>query len=126
MNLLDSSFNPPTLAHLALARALAPPLCPDDIAGDVREGESSYDACLLSIQNADKPLKPGDATHLQRLEMMSLFAQDILQSPSHSHLSNLIDSEEKDSNVAIAIISALLFADKSTILLPPFGVPARP
>ncbi|SJL09787.1 uncharacterized protein ARMOST_13168 [Armillaria ostoyae] len=55
--ILDSSFNPPTLAHLALAR------CGND-----------YDAriLMLSTTNADKKLAPGDATLAQRQSMMAL------------------------------------------------------
>ncbi|KAK0480054.1 Nucleotidylyl transferase [Armillaria novae-zelandiae] len=55
--ILDSSFNPPTLAHLALARC-----------------GSDYDAriFMLSTTNADKKLAPGDATIAQRQSMMSL------------------------------------------------------
>ncbi|KAK0193920.1 Nucleotidylyl transferase [Armillaria mellea] len=55
--ILDSSFNPPTLAHLALAR------CGND-----------YDAriLMLSTTNADKKLAPGDATYAQRQSMMAL------------------------------------------------------
>ncbi|KAG7451290.1 Nucleotidylyl transferase [Guyanagaster necrorhizus] len=53
--ILDSSFNPPTLAHLALAR------CGND-----------YDAriLMLSTTNADKKIAPGDASLAQRQSMM--------------------------------------------------------
>ncbi|KAK0469624.1 Nucleotidylyl transferase [Desarmillaria tabescens] len=55
--ILDSSFNPPTLAHLALAR------CGND-----------YDAriLMLSTTNADKKLAPGDVTIALRQSMMAL------------------------------------------------------
>jgi len=89
---LDSSFNPPTLAHLALANT-RPPHVPD------------YDAklLLLSVRNADKSIKPQDASYLQRLEMMSLLAQDVL--PKGEAL-----------NVAVAIIDEPRFVDKSACL----------
>ncbi|KAJ6520887.1 hypothetical protein DFH09DRAFT_225203 [Mycena vulgaris] len=58
ISVLDSSFNPPTLAHLALANA----------------AESNAHLYLLSVRNADKSLKSTDASHLQRLEMMLLLA----------------------------------------------------
>ncbi|KAK0204929.1 Nucleotidylyl transferase [Desarmillaria ectypa] len=60
--ILDSSFNPPTLAHLALA------LCGND-----------YDAriLMLSTTNADKKLAPGDATLAQRQSMMALLGLPI-------------------------------------------------
>ena len=92
ISVLDSSFNPPTKAHLALASSPPPRskqntlLSPqwaergqdegsffkDIITGanstDLRERET-YDAhmLLLSVTNADKKLKHGDATYLQRL-----------------------------------------------------------
>ena len=122
VSVLDSSFNPPTLAHLALARAPAEPLhlsslgnTPNDV-GD--EDTGGYDACLLllSIRNVDKPLKPDDATHLQRLEMMFFFAQDVIQS-LHLQFPNCGSIDELDSNIAIAIINEPLFIDKSTALL---------
>lgn len=60
--ILDSSFNPPTRAHLALASA----------AGGAAEAR----ILLLSVRNADKALAPGDATYAQRLAMMRLIAED--------------------------------------------------
>ena len=61
---LDSSFNPPTRAHLSLALLATP---------DISEST----LLLLSVRNADKQLKPGDAPYLERLEMMSHFADDL-------------------------------------------------
>lgn len=62
---LDSSFNPPTFAHLRIARtALLEKLEP-----------SSRLLLLLSTQNADKPSKP--APFEDRLAMMELFARDL-------------------------------------------------
>lgn len=61
ISVLDSSFNPPTIAHLALAR------------------HGSYDArlLLLSVRNVDKQLKSGDASHEQRVELMKELAKDV-------------------------------------------------
>lgn len=62
---LDSSFNPPTLAHLRIASsALLERLEP-----------SSRLLLLLATQNADKPSKP--ASFEDRLAMMELFAHDL-------------------------------------------------
>ena len=61
---LDSSFNPPTRAHLALALLATPDTCDSTL-------------LLLSVRNADKQLKSGDAPHIERLEMMSHFADDL-------------------------------------------------
>jgi nicotinamide-nucleotide adenylyltransferase len=94
ISVLDSSFNPPTLAHLALAKS--------------QPAQGSYDArlLLLSIRNADKLLKPTDANLLQRLEMMAISTQDI-------------DSDMPDSmrNAATAIIDEPTFVGKSRNLL---------
>ncbi|KAJ5907761.1 hypothetical protein N7495_000443 [Penicillium taxi] len=68
---LDSSFNPPTLAHLRIASsALLERLEP-----------SSRLLLLLSTQNADKAPKP--APFEDRLAMMEMFAQDL-----RSHLAS--------------------------------------
>lgn len=62
---LDSSFNPPTLAHLHIASsALLEQLEP-----------TSRLLLLLATQNADKPSKP--ASFEDRLAMMELFAHDL-------------------------------------------------
>ncbi|KAJ5569875.1 uncharacterized protein N7459_009305 [Penicillium hispanicum] len=62
---LDSSFNPPTYAHLRIASsALLENLEP-----------SSRLILLLATQNADKPSKP--APFEDRLAMMELFANDL-------------------------------------------------
>ncbi|CAK5268290.1 unnamed protein product [Mycena citricolor] len=88
---MDSSFNPPTRAHMALANAPRPFV-----------ESSGYDAkiYLLSIKNADKTLKSTDATYLQRLEMMRLLAQD---------------AGDEDS-VAVGIIDEPTFVGKATKL----------
>jgi nicotinamide-nucleotide adenylyltransferase len=76
---------------------------------------------LLSVKNVDKALKVGDATYLQRLQMMGLLAQD----PS-----------VRDGNVAIAITDEPTFVGKSKVLqeylkarlasLPPETTPQSP
>lgn len=92
ISVLDSSFNPPTLAHLALANAARPGT------------DGDYDArlLLLSIRNVDKVLKPGDASYSQRLDMMCLMSK---------HISNTPD------NVAVAVTDEPTFVGKSTKLL---------
>jgi nicotinamide-nucleotide adenylyltransferase len=94
ISVLDSSFNPPTLAHLALAN------------------HPTYDArlLLLSVRNVDKSLGPGDASYIQRLQMMYLLAMDI-EHPS------LPDEGASNSNMAIAIIDEPTFIGKSSALL---------
>ncbi|PWY93683.1 cytidylyltransferase [Aspergillus sclerotioniger CBS 115572] len=65
---LDSSFNPPTLAHsrIATSAILEDPHKPARL------------LLLLATQNADKPSKP--ASFEDRLVMMELFARDLLSS----------------------------------------------
>ena len=96
IGVLDSSFNPPTLAHLALANA-ASPFSP----------ASDYDAklLLLSVKNADKTIQEGDATLSQRIEMMSLLATRI-------HHSNLSPSP----SIAVGLVNEPTFIAKSSAL----------
>jgi nicotinamide-nucleotide adenylyltransferase len=67
---------------------------------------------LLSVSNADKQLKPGDATYMQRLEMMVLLAKELA---SQSTAGDNGDSE--NDNVAVAIIDEPTFVGKSHKLL---------
>ena len=96
ISVLDSSFNPPTLAHLALANAPHP--C---------SPASDYDAklLLLSVRNADKLLQEGDATLSQRVEMMSLLATRI----HHS-------GPGLPPNIAVGLVNEPTFIAKSSTL----------
>ncbi|CAA7271662.1 unnamed protein product [Cyclocybe aegerita] len=102
ISVLDSSFNPPTVAHLALANSHPPPT------------QTHYDAklLLLSVKNADKTLKPGDASYLQRLEMMYLLSQHIRTGTSSDD-----PATPENVNIAIAIIDEPTFVGKSDALL---------
>lgn len=82
--ILDSSFNPPTLAHRALALLPA--------------ASSPTDArlLLLSISNADKVSRPGDASLEQRVEMMVRLAHEV--------------------NAAVGLVDAPAFVHKAEIL----------
>ena len=96
ISVLDSSFNPPTLAHLALTNAPSPfPSTPD------------YDAklLLLSVRNADKLLQEGDATLSQRAEMMSLLVTRIHH-----------DDPSSFPNVAVGLVNEPTFIAKSSAL----------
>ncbi|THV07275.1 Nucleotidylyl transferase [Dendrothele bispora CBS 962.96] len=106
---LDSSFNPPTVAHLAIANAPRPV--------DNNDHGDDYDAklLLLSITNADKQLKSTDATYVQRVEMMCEFAKEVVTrsiSPSTNSTSIL----EEPGNVAVAIINEPTFVGKSRLI----------
>jgi nicotinamide-nucleotide adenylyltransferase len=96
ISVLDSSFNPPTLAHLALVNAPNP-----------SSPASGYDAklLLLSVRNADKLLQEGDATLFQRLEMMSLLATRIRR-----------DDHDSPPNVAVGLVNEPTFVAKSSAL----------
>ena len=111
---LDSSFNPPTLAHLALANSALPHYSdiPMNTSGLPSSKECEYDArlLLLSVRNADKSLKPSDATYIQRLEMMGLLTRDIVVNDKRS-------PSIYDANVAVAIIDEPTFVGKSATLL---------
>lgn len=92
LSVLDSSFNPPTLAHLALVSSSPPTL---SITGDY-----SARLLLLSVRNADKALKDGDPSYLQRMEMIRLLATEDLSGV----------------NVAVAIVDEPTFVGKSNVL----------
>lgn len=117
---LDSSFNPPTLAHLALANSRRPSYSQTKDPRDPPP-EDDYDAklLLLSVRNADKIMKPGDASYLQRLEMMALLARHVDGAGYTSTSSNgdpVITSKEA-ANVAIGILDEPTFVGKSRSLL---------
>ncbi|KAG7089414.1 hypothetical protein E1B28_011102 [Marasmius oreades] len=104
ISVLDASFNPPTIAHLALANARRPRY------RSIEESNGhDYDAklLLLSVRNADKQLKSTDATHAQRLEMMIRFAQELV---------TVDEAPKKYENVAVAIIGEPTFVGKSHLL----------
>ncbi|PWN88057.1 hypothetical protein FA10DRAFT_268276 [Acaromyces ingoldii] len=109
---LDSSFNPPTKAHAALA--LSSPVR----AAAIDKGSSSssaarkgaYDAHLLlfSVRNADKGTgKAGDASTVQRLEMMHLLAHDV---------EARLRDEDREASVAVALVEEPLMIAKSTLI----------
>jgi nicotinamide-nucleotide adenylyltransferase len=81
---LDSSFNPPTLAHRALA------LLP------VASSPTDARLLLLSVRNADKVPRPGDASPVQRVEMMVRLAHEV--------------------NAAVGLVDAPAFVHKAGIL----------
>ena len=112
ISILDASFNPPTRAHLGLANSRwLPPTAEEDDGS-----QNHYDAklLLLSVKNADKTLKPGDATYLQRLEMMSLLLNHIRPD---TPATTLKEENSPNANVAIAIIDEPTFVGKSATLL---------
>ncbi|KAL8726408.1 MAG: hypothetical protein Q9181_006063 [Wetmoreana brouardii] len=103
LHVLDSSFNPPTRAHLRIAlSALHSNAYP----------KPHRLLLLLATQNADKAPKP--AAFEQRLAMMTVFAQDILDeysaasSPQQSPV-----GEGEDLAVDIGITKKPYYNDKA-------------
>ncbi|KAJ5083183.1 hypothetical protein N7456_012610 [Penicillium angulare] len=104
---LDSSFNPPTWAHLR-------------IAGSALLGRPEPDSrllLLLAIQNADKPSNL--ASFEDRLAMMELFAHDL-----RSYISAKITSQNGSTSMAristcsidIGVTKKPYFIDKATVI----------
>lgn len=124
ISVLDSSFNPPTLAHLALASVPASAHVSHPNAAGTPHDVAGLDArlLLLSVRNADKSLKPNDATYAQRLEMMILLAQDVSSPQAQKSLADAqsdfatYENLLSDPNVAVAIIDEPTFVGKSRVL----------
>ncbi|CRG85382.1 hypothetical protein PISL3812_02462 [Talaromyces islandicus] len=94
---LDSSFNPPTAAHLKIAASALEEARPP----------SSRLLLLLATQNADKPSKP--AWFEDRLVMMTKFAQDL-----RTHLQSLQLSELPE--IDIGVTKNPYFVDKAAAI----------
>lgn len=101
---LDSSFNPPTLAHFHIAKsALTSSTSPTH---DLRSVKLLL---LLATQNADKPAKP--ALFEDRLVMMNLFARDLLASISQHRN---VGADGGLPTVDIGVTSRPYFIDKAS------------
>ncbi|KAK1828979.1 cytidylyltransferase [Podospora conica] len=94
---LDSSFNPPTLAHLRMATSAVLANTPNSTVRLL---------LLLSVQNADKPVKP--ASFAQRLAMMYVFAGDV-----QARLRELEGAMDEGVVVDIGLTTKPYFHDKS-------------
>ena len=123
ISVLDSSFNPPTLAHRALASVPLPPSPATDGSPVARSADFDARLLLLSVRNADKALKPTDATYVQRADMMELLARDLITenaSPSGASGSDddvqLFARNSGPGNIAVGLIDEPTFVGKSRIL----------
>lgn len=110
--ILDSSFNPPSFAHFTLASsALKNP--------DRRE-ESPYRLLLLfSTHNADKA--PSPASFVQRIALMTIFAEDLSQSLKSAKVSSSVDIS--NISIDIGLTKEPYYSDKSEAIAqtkPPF------
>ncbi|KAI9680498.1 MAG: hypothetical protein M1817_003938 [Caeruleum heppii] len=103
---LDSSFNPPTLAHLRIATSA--------ITED-KAIEPKKLLLLLATQNADKAPKPASFEH--RLGLMTALAHDIL-----SHLTS-VPSKSPAPAIDIGVTTQPYFHDKASAIssFPPFA-----
>lgn len=119
---LDSSFNPPTRAHLQLARSALS-------STPSKHGSPKFLLLLLSTTNADKAPKP--AAFPERLAMMTLFAEDLLEelriSPSPSPLGKAETDKDKSDQepsrnegseviVDVGVTTKPYFIDKTTAI----------
>lgn len=110
--ILDSSFNPPSIAHLALATSALKQHAPAE--------KSPYRLLLLfSTHNADKA--PSPASFVQRIALMTVFAQDLSQSLKSA--TPPLDAELSDVSIDIGLTKEPYYSDKSAAISsasPPF------
>ncbi|CZR59580.1 related to cytidylyltransferase family protein [Phialocephala subalpina] len=98
--ILDSSYNPPTLAHLRIATSA--------LLHDTQPYTSPRRLLLLlATQNADKAPKPASFEH--RLTMMTIFARDLLSS-----LPPPKESSKKELAIDIGVTKLPYFHDKAS------------
>jgi nicotinamide-nucleotide adenylyltransferase len=103
--ILDSSFNPPSIGHLALATsALIRPSPADD---------APYRVLLLfSTANADKTPDPSKFAH--RIALMTLFAEDLRKSLTDASAMNSVDTRGNTGiTIDIGLTKEPYYSDKS-------------
>lgn len=98
--ILDSSYNPPSRAHLALASSAV---------SSASSPLSSRLLLLFSTHNADKA--PSPASFVHRIAMMILFAEDL-----QTHLSGR-KSASTAIPIDIGLTKAPYYTDKSTAIM---------
>ncbi|KAM7199717.1 hypothetical protein V8F20_005587 [Naviculisporaceae sp. PSN 640] len=113
---LDSSFNPPTIAHLQMAtsafQAVAKSKEGENRLGNVRL------LLLLAVNNADKAPKP--APFDQRLALMWAFARDIQESLSEHRVGQVKEpagnQDERGLNIDVALSTQPYFHEKTAAI----------
>ncbi|KAF3906982.1 hypothetical protein ABW21_db0204145 [Orbilia brochopaga] len=99
---LDSSFNPPTKAHMHLAlRALK---------HYTRETETPSLLLLLATTNADKKAAP--ATYEQRVAMMCLLAEELREKAATTDSNDNVSSNRRAYDVDVGVTVSARFSDK--------------
>lgn len=108
--ILDSSFNPPSIAHLTLAvSAITRPA-----ASDARPHRLLL---LFSTHNADKA--PSPASFVQRIALMTIFAEDLSRTLKKSMASSSQLGDENDAtniSIDIGLTKEPYYTDKSTAI----------
>lgn len=97
--ILDSSFNPPTRAHLRI--------CTSALLHDRSKAESKRLLLLLATQNADKAPKP--VAFEQRLVMMSIFAEEMVKEMA-------AESGREGVVVEVGVTKKARFVDKARVI----------
>lgn len=110
--ILDSSFNPPSVAHLTLATSALKQHAP-------REKSPFRLLLLFSTHNADKA--PSPASFVQRIALMTVFAQDLSQSLKST--APAWNEEMTNISIDIGLTKEPYYSDKSAAIAasaPPF------
>lgn len=103
----DSSWNPPTRAHLRI--------CISALLGDRPTEKPKRLLLLLATQNADKAPKP--AALEQRLAMMKIFANELLQAVAQPDKNYDTDGlKEGEIVVDVGVTKEARFVDKTSVL----------
>jgi nicotinamide-nucleotide adenylyltransferase len=103
--ILDSSFNPPSIAHLTLATSALRQSAPAE--------KSPYRLLLLfSTHNADKA--PSPASFVQRIALMTMFAEDL--SRSLKNAPHLLNAGVADISIDIGLTKEPYYSDKSVAI----------
>lgn len=110
--ILDSSFNPPSRAHLTLVTSA--------LRSATLSDAKPYRLLLLfSTHNADKA--PSPASFVQRIALMTVFAEDLSRALKSS--ASASTSDVADISIDIGLTTEPYFTDKSTAIAettPPF------
>ncbi|CAO2658558.1 Nn.00g062810.m01.CDS01 [Neocucurbitaria sp. VM-36] len=103
--ILDSSFNPPSIAHLTLATSALKQHAPSE--------SSPYRLLLLfSTHNADKA--PSPASFVQRIALMTVFAEDLSRSLKKAAPS--LGADIVDIAIDIGLTKEPYYSDKSAAI----------
>lgn len=115
--ILDSSFNPPSVAHMSLATSALN-------RHDSKTTQPCYLLLLFSTHNADKAPSPASFEH--RLAMMTLFAEDLQSAIQRT--ANQSPSPREDISIDIGLTKAPYYTDKTAAIstAQPNPYPSKP